>query len=203
MKLDEAKVAGTLLFLGSIQWFLVIVLTEGLHPDYNSGAHYVSSLGVGTTSLLYNSSLILFGITIVAGAYLLQRAFSSKFFFVLLIVTGFATLGVGLFPEDVRPLHGIVTPIALLFGALSAIVSYRLQKPPLSYVSVGLGVLSLGASVFFNSYLGLPRDSNITFLGLGKGTMERLVIYPILLWCIGFGGHLIGYSKDRDGSVEP
>lgn len=106
-------------------------------------------------------------------------------------------MGVGLFPENVRPMHGIVTPIALLFGGLSAIASYKLQKPPLSYASVVLGALSLVASVLFYPYLGLPRESVTTYLGLGKGTMERIVIYPILLWIIGFGSHLIS-SNSRE-----
>jgi hypothetical protein len=26
---------------------------------------------------------------------------------------------------------------------------------------------------------------------LGKGGMERMIAYPMLLWAIGFGGHLI------------
>ncbi|MDH5361974.1 MAG: hypothetical protein OEW84_01500, partial [Aigarchaeota archaeon] len=79
----------------------------------------------------------------------------------------------------------------------SAIASYKLQKPPLSYVSVLLGALSLVAGVLFNPYMGLPRESSATYLGLGKGTMERIVIYPILLWIIGLGSHLTG-SMDRD-----
>ena len=103
----------------------------------------------------------------------------------------------GLFPENVRPMHGVVTPIALLFGGLSAIASYNLQKPPLSYISVLLGALSLALSVLFYPYMGLPRESLTSYLGLGEGTMERLIICPILLWIIGFGSHLIGFS-DQD-----
>lgn len=197
MLYDNRKLAGTLLFVGSVQWFLVIVIAEGLHPGYNSGVHYVSSLGVGVTALFYNLSLVLLGVTIVAGAYIIQRAFGSRLFFVLFTITGLATIGVGLFPENVRPMHGIVTPIALLFGGLSAIASYKLQKPPLSYASVVLGALSLVASILFYPYLGLPRESVTTYLGLGKGTMERIVIYPILLWTIGFGSHLIS-SNSRE-----
>lgn len=192
---DYGRMAGTLLFLGGAQWFLTIVLAEGLHPGYNGAVHYVSSLGVGVTALPYNASLILLGAAVVAGAFLIQRALDSRVFFVLLTITGLATLGVGLFPENVRPWHGIVTPIALLFGGISAITSYRLQKPPLSYVSVLLGALSLAAGILFNPYLGLSRESAITYMGLGKGTMERMVIYPILLWIIGFGSQLAGSAR--------
>jgi hypothetical protein len=66
-------------------------------------------------------------------------------------------------------------------------MSYKLQKPPFSYFSVILGVVMLLALVLFASG---------TFLGLGKGGMERMIAYPALLWAIGFGGHLISYSSD-------
>ncbi|MDH5439574.1 MAG: DUF998 domain-containing protein [Candidatus Bathyarchaeota archaeon] len=140
--------------------------------------------------------MFLLGVTSVAGAYVIQWGFASKYFFVLLAVTGLAIMG-GLFPENVRPMHGVVTPIALTFGGLSAIASYNLQKPPLSYISVLLGALSLALSVLFYPYMGLPRESLTSYLGLGEGTMERLIICPILLWIIGFGSHLIGFS-DQD-----
>lgn len=199
LKYDDIKLAGALLFVGGVQWFLAILITEGLHPRYASGAYYVSSLGVGATAFIYNPSLILLGITVVAAAYLIERAHRPRYFFVLLILTGLFTMGVGLFPEDVRPMHGIVTPFALIFGALSAIGSFKLQKPPLSYLSVLLGALSLIASAVYFTYLGLPRESFTTYLGLGKGTMGRLIIYPILLWEIGYGSYLIGST---DGSVN-
>ena len=191
-KQEYSKIAGALLLIGGVQWFLAIILAEELHPGYNSAVHYVSSLGVGATSLFYNASLLALGASILAGAYLIQRSLESRAFIILLTITGLATLGVGLFPENIRPWHGIFTPIALLFGGVSAIASYRLQKPPLSYVSVLLGALSLATGILFNPYLGLPRESTTTYLGLGKGTMERIVIYPILLWMIGFGGQLAG-----------
>jgi len=29
------------------------------------------------------------------------------------------------------------------------------------------------------------------FLGLGPGGMERMIVYPALMWLAGFGGHLV------------
>ena len=194
------KISGLLMFIGAVQWFLVILLAEGLHPGYNSAIHYVSSLGVGKTALFYNTSVILLGLTTIVGTYLMQGSHSSRAFTLLLVITGLATIGVGIFPENVRPLHGIVTPIALIFGGLSAIGSYRIQTSPLRYIAVLLGAGSIFAGVLFNSYLGLPRESLDTFLGLGKGTMERLVIYPILLWIVVFGSSLTGRASGHPQS---
>jgi len=61
-------------------------------------------------------------------------------------------------------------------------------KPPLSYISVILGAISLVALVLMVS----GND-----LGVGIGGMERMIAYPALLWMVGFGGHLIGNSDDK------
>jgi hypothetical membrane protein len=102
-------------------------------------------------------------------------------------------MGVGLFTEDAGVIHGIFSLITFLFGGLSAILSCRLQKPPLSYLSVILGVFSLLSLVLFGSGV---------FLGLGKGGMERMIAYPALLWAVGFGGYLIGRSSDTFAAKE-
>jgi hypothetical membrane protein len=187
MKYDNGKVAGALFFVGSVQCLLGLVIAESLYPDYSVSENYISDLGVGTTSLIFNSSVFLLGVITIAGAYFLQRAFDSKTLFVLLTLTGLGAMGVGLFPETAGAIHGIASLITFLFGGLSAIMSYKLQKPPLSYFSILLGALSLMALVLFGSS---------TYLGLGKGGMERMIAYPALLWAVGFGSHLIAYSKD-------
>jgi hypothetical protein len=42
------------------------------------------------------------------------------------------------------------------------------------------------------------------YLGLGAGGMERMVVYPVLLWSIGFGGYLmaIGQAVKYSESLE-
>jgi len=187
MKYDDRKVAGALLLVGSVQFLLVLVITEALYPGYSVSGNYISDLGVGTTSLLFNSSVFLLGVVAVAGVYFIQRAFGSKLFSMLLLLTGVGAMGVGLFPETVEGVHGVASLIAFLFGGLSTIMSYKLQKPPLSYASVLLGALSLVALALFGSG---------TYLGLGKGGMERMIAYPSLLWAVGFGSRLMGCSGD-------
>ena len=63
-------------------------------------------------------------------------------------------------------MHWVVSLIAFLFGGLSAIASFKIERPPKSYFSVILGVLTLTALVLFVSgqFLGLG-----SFLGLGPG----------------------------------
>jgi hypothetical membrane protein len=108
----------------------------------------------------------------------------------MFLITGLATIGVGVFPEDSRPMHGFVTPIALIFGALSAILSYKLQEKPAAYFCLILGVISLVSGVWFIPYLGLSVDSKALFMGFFKGTLERIVIYTNLLWVLILGSQL-------------
>ena len=59
---------------------------------------------------------------------------------------------------------------------------------PFSAISVILGLITLGALVLFVGKV---------YLGLGVGGMERMIVYPILVWGAGFGGYLIAYSQER------
>jgi len=79
-------------------------------------------------------------------------------------------------------IHDVVSLITFVFAGLSAIASYRLQKAPLSYLSVLLGLITLSALTLFVSE---------TFLGLGPGGMERMIVYPALIWAVEFGARLM------------
>lgn len=207
MNFKNGTLPGILLSIGGLQWLFCIVIAEGLHLGftiratgewipYSSKIHYISELGVGSTALLFNSSLFLLGMMLVIASYFLQREFRSRLFSIFLAITGIGAMGVAVFPTTIQPTHGIFQAFALVFGALSAIISHRMQKSLLSYLSIFLGALSLITMVVFYPYLGLSVGDAVTYLGLGKGGMERLVIYPILMWAIGFGCYLIGHSKD-------
>ncbi len=189
---DHRKSASALLLFGIIQWIIIVILSEGTQPNYISSIHYVSTLGTGKTALFYNTSTVILGISVFLSSLLIRRFNSSRVFFVLFLITGLATIGVGVFPEDSRPMHGIVTPIALMFGALASVFSYKLHEKPASYFSVLLGLVSLISGLAFIPYLGLSVESRAMFMGLYKGTLERIVIYTNLLWVLILGSQLSG-----------
>lgn len=187
---NNRKTVSAILLFGIIQWMLVIILAEGIQPDYVSSIHYVSTLGTGKTALFYNTSTIILGISVLISSILIRSFNSLRVFFILFLITGLATIGVGVFPEDSRPMHGIVTPIALIFGALAAMFSYRLQEKPAAYFCVILGVVSLVSGLWFIPFLGLSVESRAMFMGLYKGTLERIVIYTNLMWVLILGSQL-------------
>ncbi|MDI6805936.1 MAG: DUF998 domain-containing protein [Candidatus Bathyarchaeia archaeon] len=185
--MEYKKVAGFLLFVGAVQFVLGMIISEALYPDYSTANNYISDLGVGPSALIFNSSICLLGVFIVAGAYFIQKAFKSKIFSILLALTGIGAMGVGIFTEDYPPLHGIFSLITFLFAGISIIFSSKFERPPLAYLSIILGATSLVSLALFGYGV---------YLGLGKGGMERMIANPVLLGAIGLGGYFIGDSKN-------
>ena len=183
--------AGLVIFVGSVQWLLIIIVSESFQPDYNSSLHYVSSLGVGMTALAYNTSIILYRLSLVISSIILYKILNKKLLTSLLLVTGLFIIGVGVFPENSWPMHGYVTAFAFIFAVLLPIISFKALNPPFSYISIIMGLICLVMLIIFFPYLGLPADSTIMILGLARGTMERLVIYTLLVWMLSFSISLL------------
>jgi hypothetical protein len=88
--------------------------------------------------------------------------------------------------------------MAFFFAGLSAIASFKVLKKPLSLISIILGAMTLGALVLFS--IGMITSGSLTsdvaydsnfYLGLGPGGIERMIVYPALMWLAGFGVHLV------------
>jgi hypothetical membrane protein len=135
------------------------------------------------------------GLMVAGAACLFYMKDRTILFSSLLLIAGVGALGVGVFPTNIQPTHGIFQLLALLFGAFSAILSFRKQEAPLSYISAVLGIVSFVTSVAFYPYLGLGVNDMSTFLGLGKGVLERIVIYSLVLWIFGYGYHIAGKTS--------
>ena len=155
IKLFTKVNAGIVLFVGSVQWLMMLIILESFQPNYNSSLHYVSSLGVGTTSISYNISIILFGLSVVLSSLILYKTLDFKVFNLFFFLTGLFIIGVGLFPENVRPIHGYVTAFTFIFGVIAAIISYKVSDPPVSYISLIIGLITLVMLIIFFPYVGL------------------------------------------------
>lgn len=197
LTIRDLKAAGGILFVGAIQFTLVTLISEALYPGYSEASNYISDLGVwgNASALLFNPSIVIAGIATVISAYLIKRALHGRLFPVFLALSGVGSLIVGFFPEDTvlvggLPLvHTVGAFMAFIFGAASAISAYRITKFPFNYISVLLGLTSLVAFVL------LITTGGSGFLGLGGGTLERLVAYPNLFWTIGFSGYIMGAGE--------
>jgi len=183
----EAKVAGAALFAGVVQFALAMLLAEFLYPGYSVSGNAISDLGATCTkgvchavqpsSTIFNLSIILAGILVLVSGYYLRRAVRANAIVAFTLVAGAAMVGVGVFPETFGVIHGIVSLITFLSISFAAIAAYKVERSPLSHFSVLL----------------LYVDG--VYLGLGGGGMERMIVYPVLLWSIAFSGQLIAEGR--------
>ena len=195
MTFTNAGKAGTALFVGVVQFGIFLIVAEALYPGYSVSQNYISDLGatcdstckfVQPSSTIFNVSIILLGLLLLVSAYFFFKAFATKVLPVTIGIAGISLVGVGTFTEATGVFHLIFSFLTFLFIGVSALVAYRFQRSPMSYFSVIAGIATLLALVLYVSKI---------YLGMGPGGMERMVVYPVLLWAIGFGGHLMAVEE--------
>ena len=198
----DGKIAGVLFFVAATQFVLCFIVAEALYPGYSVSDNYISDLGVGPSSLIFNSSIFLLGLLSIIGAYFLPRTIDFRALTILLVLMAIGAMGAGVFTKDFTTIHGAVSSMAFAFGGLSAIASFKVLKKPLSVISLMLGLVTLGALALFagglltsGAYTSIEAPSSDLFLGIGPGGMERMIVYPALIWLIGFSGYLIAMSE--------
>jgi len=198
MTYSEGKVAGILFIAAATQFVLGLTISEALYPDYSISDNYISDLGIGPSSIIFNSSVFLLGLLLIIGIFYLRHISNFRIVNILLLLMALGAIGAGVFTEDYRVAHGAVSFIAFLFAGLSAIASYRALQKPFSTISIILGAISLSALVLFSA--GITTSGSLTsnivynsnfYLGLGPGGMERIIVYPTLMWIAGLGGYLV------------
>jgi hypothetical membrane protein len=199
---SNGKMAGVFFFIASTQFVLGLIVAEASYPGYNMSDNYISDLGVGPSSMIFNFSIFLLGLLSIIGSYFLPRTINFRALSVLLALMSIGAIGAGIFTKSSAAIHGVMSSMAFLFGGLSAIASFKVLKRPLSVISVILGVIVLGALALFaggllasGSFTEIEAQDSVFFLGLGPGGMERMIAYPALIWLAGFSGHLIALPE--------
>jgi hypothetical membrane protein len=182
--------SGSFLLASGIIFFIFNTIAEGIHPSYNVGTNALSDLGAlgSSTRFLWNGQLLVSGVLSLIGMYLLFFRSSwalnigrRKIVCILYLLPPIGTITVSLFPENyILSIHTTAAFVVFIVGAISAIYAYRFTRRPFSYFSVLLGVISLISIPF----LGLPNF----------GLVERLVVYPFVIWGIAFGSYLLALS---------
>jgi hypothetical membrane protein len=193
----NSNIAGALLFVGGLQWFMTVMAAETLFPGYSTRANDLSDLAstvppntlpLQPSAIMFNATTFLLGLTILISAFLIHRACKERIFSLLFAISGAGAMGVGIFPGDAGVIHGLAALVTFAASSLSAIAAYRLQRRPFAWISVVIGLFSL-IVLFLAFILG---ESSPFWLAFGRGGEERLVAYPVVLWFTGFGGYLMG-----------
>ena len=189
------RLTGVLLFTLAAQFMTVIMLGASIAPGYDVSGGAISDLGViGETALLFNVSLVVVGVLNVAAGLLLYRASGRRTILAVFGVAGLGAFGAGLVSLDVSGLHGIFALAAFLFFNIEAILTGAVVSGPMRAVSWIAGLLGIGFVVIM--VIGDAGNPGV-FGAIGHGGAERMIVYPVMLWLMAFGGYLMAAGPEK------
>ncbi len=201
----SVRTGGMLFAFGAAQFVGAMAVVQQKYPGYSLTRNYISDLGGAQSpwALGFDASVIVLGLCTAFGVLLAAPAFDPRpsrgFGLLFLLVAGVGAVGVGVFPETTPVLHGaahvIASDIAFLGAGLGLVVlSFAMRRRPRWRLSGPYTLLS-GSLVLVAIALFLTG----TYLGLGPGGTERLIVAPVLLWGIVIGVRLIRLPRLAPG----
>ncbi|WP_310556941.1 DUF998 domain-containing protein [Flavobacterium sp.] len=189
--MNNLKISGALFFLAGSLILMGIITSEAFYPSgYNTANSEISDLGatVPPNSVSYLPSATIFNTAMwLSGFMILVASFCQHFHFKKIIFTipaallAIGLLGVGFFPGDKVPYHGMFSLLTFTSGGLAAILSFKITAAPFKYFAFVFGLITL--VVLFTAQTYIPI--------IGDGGTERWVAYPVVLWLVGIGGFLL------------
>lgn len=192
---SNIKTAGLLLFLAGSIILMGIITAEAFYPSgYTTANSEISDLGATVrpnsvsyqpSASIFNYTMMLAGIMIIIAAIMQLKRFKKYLFSIPLLLLGITMLGVGVFPGNKDPYHGIFALLTFNMGGLMAIFSFKIVSAPFKYIGIIFGlitIITLWTASFF-----IPI--------IGDGGTERWVAYPVVLWLTGIGGYLLNEKQ--------
>jgi hypothetical membrane protein len=183
------RIAGGLLFLLAALFMTVIMLAASIAPDYDYSGSAISDLGtIAATATLFNVTLIVVGTLNAAAGWVLYRGRGRIGVLALFAIAGAGAIGAGLIPLGTSGLHSVFALLAFACFNLEAIVSSALVRGPMRWISILAGVVGF---VFVVLMVIGDGGNAAAFGSIGHGGTERMIVYPVMLWMLAFGGYLM------------
>ncbi|MGI0140762.1 MAG: DUF998 domain-containing protein [Thermoplasmata archaeon] len=189
----SVRTGGILLIVAALQFLVVTIVSAQYYSNFSWATTHITSLGepASPENLLFNTSLVVFGLLAFGGFLLAWTAFPPGTARVgglsLLLLSSLATIGVGLTPGVSNNVHVAVAqliflPAALGFLLLGWSMTSSTAWGSFRWFSVVLGILIViaFAILFYTNYGGSQYP----------GAFGLLAIGPILLWEVVVGGYL-------------
>ncbi len=198
----DRRVAGLLLSISGVAILMRSITAEALHPGpYTTHADTLSHLGaseppdsvvVQPSAAIFDGTMLGTGALILLGAWFAHRALHRTAVTVPTALLGLGVLGVGVFPLTSPGMHTVFALLAFFSGGVAMLLSARTTPAPFRQLWTVLGAVSLVAIV-----LGLVALDWAPVAALGEGGIERWNSYPVVLWLVAYGTHLISGSRGQ------
>ena len=191
----DPRLPGVLLFFLAALFMTVIMLAASIAPAYDYAGGAISDLGVITqTAWLFNVTLLAVGLLNVAAGYFLYLQHHRTGLLALFVLAGMGSVGAGSIPLGTSGLHSVFALLAFVFFNLEAIATAAIVRGPMRVVSILAGV----AGIVFVVLMVIGDAGNAAAFGpIGHGGTERMIVYPVMLWMLAFGGYLMAGETPR------
>jgi hypothetical membrane protein len=185
------RIASGLLLTAGATILLGIITAEALHTAPYTTRMEISDLGATDTGVIlhpssdiFNATMLITGAMILIGAYFSHRALHRRAVTIPTGLLGISVLGVGIFPGNIHPWHPIFAYTAFLAGGLAVLLSYKVTP------AVACHLRHPGCALA-GIHRGRGVPSRVGPFGQQElGGVERWMVYPVVLWLVGFGGFL-------------
>lgn len=187
------ELAAILLFAAITQFALAANISEAVYPGYSIRNTLLSDLGVWgqPAALLFNASLVAFGLLGLGIGFLTWGDRELTFIPLLFALCGTGMLIMATFPITVDWAHDAGAFLAFVLIALAMMCCYWTYPGPFGSISMLLGVFALITMVLYKAQIDF---------GLGLGSMERVFVYPIMMWMAAFGTALFMVEEDPEAN---
>jgi hypothetical membrane protein len=137
------------LFLAGSICLMGIITAETFYPaGYSTSTNEISDLGSTRppnsvfhqpSAVIFNTTMILTGLMILIAVYFVQKIYKKPLTSIPMGLLGLGALGVGIFPGNVTPWHGLFALLTFFSGGIAAISSSKVVNPPFSFLGVIFG----------------------------------------------------------------
>jgi hypothetical membrane protein len=151
--MKNLKVSGILYFLAGSLALMGIITSEAFYPSgYTTFNNEISDLGSTKpptiiihqpSATIFNISMLLAGImSLVASFY--QHIYYKKLLFTIpIMLFSFGLVGVGIFPGNISPYHGMSSLLAFLSGGIATVFSFKITDSPFKYFGFMFGIIGI------------------------------------------------------------
>lgn len=191
-----ALFGGLVLALAASVFMLAALVGELRAPAYDAANNFISDLGViPETASFFNAALICAGLLVLIGGGALYRAMASVPISLPFLIGGIACALTGAVPLSLsKDIHEIVALVALaslntIPAATAVLLRGWTRILPITVSLVGLTLLT----VLTLRYTGVIETAGWSSIG----GLERLTVYPALLWLLVLAGYLVAQGTER------
>lgn len=115
--MNKLKISGLLYFLAGTIVLMGIITAEAFYPSgYSTFKNEISDLGATRqpnsvsfepSSTIFNIIMLLAGIMVLTASFYQHKYFKKLLFSIPVMLFGFGLVGIGIFPGNIRPYHGM------------------------------------------------------------------------------------------------